>query len=113
MARRRLKFETEISWFILVSVLDIVMTWLALRFSSEGRTRGTFIESNPVAQWVLSRWGMQGMATFKLLMTMIVVIIAEVVGRSRPRLAQGLLWGGTLVVGSVVAYTVRLLFLHR
>ncbi len=113
MARRILRFETEISWFVLVSVLDIVMTWLALRFSAEGRTQGTFVESNPIAQWVLSHWGIQGMAMFKLGMTTIVVVIAEVVGRVRPQVAQALLWGGTIVVGAVVAYTVRLLFLHR
>lgn len=113
MARRGLRFETEVSWFVLVSILDIVMTWLALRFSAEGRTQGTFIESNPFAQWVLVRWGIQGMAIFKLIMTGLVVVIAEFVGRTRPLVAQALLWGGTAVVGSVVVYTVRLLFVHR
>jgi hypothetical protein len=113
MARRGLRFETEVSWFVLVSVLDIVMTWLALRFSAQGQTNGTFIESNPVAQWVLIRWGIQGMAIFKLTLTAVVVVIAEFVGRTRPELARTLLWGGILVVGGVVLYTVRLLFLHR
>ena len=113
MARRGLRFGTEVSWFVLVSILDIVMTWLALKFSAEGRTQGTFVESNPVAQWVLARWGFQGMAIFKLIMTALVVSIAEFVGRTRPIVAQALLWGGTAVVGSVVIYTVRLLFRHQ
>ena len=113
MTRKVLKLESEISWFVLVSILDIVMTWLALRFSAEGRTTGTFIESNPVAQWVLTHWGIQGMALFKLMMTAVVVIIAEIVFRTRPQMARVLLWGGIAAVGSVVVYTVKLLFLHR
>lgn len=113
MARRGLRFETEVSWYVLVSFLDVILTWLALRFSAEGRTRGTFIESNPVAQWVLARWGIQGMAVFKLLLTVLVVAIAEFVGRTRPIVARALLWGGVIVVGTVVIYTLRLLFLHR
>lgn len=113
MKRRGLRFETEISWFVLVSVLDIVMTFLALRFSAEGRTTGTIVESNPVAHWFLARWGIQGMALFKLAMTALVVVIAEVVGRVRPVVARLLLWGGTLVVGAVVVYTIRILFVHR
>ena len=113
MARRGLRFETEVSWFVLASVLDIVMTFLALRFSAQGQTRGTFVESNPLAHWVLSHWGIQGMMIFKLAMTAIVVVIAEVVGSVRPMVARALLWGGTIVVSSVVIYTIRLLFLHR
>lgn len=113
MARRRLKYESEISWFVLVSLLDIVFTWLALRFSAEGRTRGTFFESNPVAGWVLAQWGIQGMAVFKLSLTALVVGIAVFVGITHPRAARSLLIGGILTVGAVVAYTVRLLFLHR
>lgn len=113
MARRGLRFETEISWFVLASVLDIVMTFLALRFSAEGQTRGMIIESNPVARWVLARWGIQGMVIFKLAMTTVVVTIAEIVGSVRPQVARALLWGGTIVVSSVVIYTIRLLFLHR
>jgi hypothetical protein len=111
--RRGLQFESEVSWFVLVSILDIVMTGLALRFSAEGRTTSPIIESNPVAHWVLARWGIQGLAIFKLAMTAVVVTIAEIVGRTRPQVARGLLGGGILVVSGVVIYTIRLLLLHR
>lgn len=114
MARRRgLQFETEISWFVLASVLDIVFTWLALRFSAHGQTSQPIVESNPVAHWVLVRWGIPGLAIFKLTMTALVVLIAEYVGKSRPHTARLLLMGGILVVGAVVIYTARLLFIHR
>lgn len=98
---------------MLAGTLDVVMTYLVLRLSAEGQTRLTFFESNPVAQWVLSRWGMQGLVAFKFLLTALVVVIAEVVGTVRPQLARALLWGGTLVIGAVVVYTMRLLVLHR
>jgi hypothetical protein len=71
------------------------------------------VESNPVAQWVLVRWGIQGLAVFKLAMTAVVVVIAEFIGKTRPQTARLLLTGGILVVGGVVIYTVKLLFAHR
>lgn len=113
MARRGLRFETEISWFVLAGALDVVMTFLLLRFSAEGQTRSKIIESNPVAQWVLARWGMPGLVSFKIFMTALVVVIAEFIGAVRPQLARTLLWGGTLIVGAVVAYSMRMLVLHR
>jgi hypothetical protein len=98
---------------VLVSILDIVLTWLALRFSDAGQTSSPIVESNPVAQWVLVRWGIQGLAVFKLAMTAVVVVIAEFIGKTRPQTARLLLTGGILVVGGVVIYTVKLLFAHR
>ena len=46
-------------------------------------------------------------------MTLIVVVIAEFVGRQKPVVARMLLWGGTIVVGVVVIHSVRLLLAHR
>lgn len=113
MHRWKLRYETEISWFVLVSVLDIVMTVVVLRYSALGSTRGTFFESNPIAHWVLSRWGITGMALFKMSLVAVVVVIAEIVGSVRPLVARLLLYGGTLVVAGVVVHSVRLLLLHR
>lgn len=107
--RRALLFETEISWFVLVGALDVFMTYIILRFSHDGQTRHTLVESNPVAAWVLHRWGMRGMVIFKFIMIAVVVTIAEVVGQVRPVVARLLLLGGTLVVGSVVVYSLLLL----
>jgi hypothetical protein len=42
-----------------------------------------------------------------------VVVIANVVWRVRPWLAEALLWTGTVIVGSVVVYSIRLLLQHR
>lgn len=53
------------------------------------------------------------MAGYKLLMTLLVVVIAEFVGRQKPLVARMLLWGGTIVVSMVVIHRVRLLLAHR
>ncbi len=113
MARRGMLFETEVSWFVLASALDVALTFLVLHYSNNDLTRGTFVESNPIAQWFISHWGFRGMAGYKLLMTLIVVVIAEFVGRQKPLVARMLLWGGTFVVASVVMHSVRLLLAHR
>ncbi|MEZ6127567.1 MAG: DUF5658 family protein [Planctomycetaceae bacterium] len=111
MSKRRssLLFETELSWFILVGALDMFMTYVILRYSAEGRTQNVMIEGNPVARFILHRWGMQGMVYFKFFMIALVSVIAEIVGQTRPDLGRNLLRVGTLIVGVVVIYSFLLL----
>lgn len=104
-----LKYETEISWFILVGALDVFMTYVILRYSAEGRTQNVLIEGNPIARWILHQWGIKGMVIFKFIMIAVVATIAETVGRFRPQLGRNLLRLGTLVVGGVVVYSFFLL----
>ena len=85
------------------------MTFLILRYSAEGRTRNAMIEGNPVARWILHSYGISGMAFFKLAVTSVVCVIAEIVGRHRPVLGRNLLRFGSLVVGAVVVYSFLLL----
>ena len=113
MSRRVLLFETEVSWFVLASALDVAVTFLVLHYSSSGMTYMPIVESNPVAQWFIGHWGFRGMAGYKFGMTLIVVVIAEFVGRQKPMVARILLWGGTIVVGAVVIHSTRLLLAHR
>lgn len=113
MKRRILLFETELSWFVLASALDVALTFLVLHYSNNGMTRTPIIESNPIAQWFISRWGFRGMAGYKIVMTLIVVVIAEIVGRQKPTVARLLLWGGTIVVSVVVVHSFRILLAHR
>lgn len=111
--RKGFPLETEVSWFVLVSILDIVTTFLALRYSAEGRLQVTIIESNPIAHWILSHWGIPGMTIFKLAMTGLVVAIAIGIESRRPVVSRLLLWGGTAVVTSVVIYSTRLILQHQ
>jgi hypothetical protein len=111
--RRRLPLETEISWFLLVCALDVVFTHIALHLSSIGATQLNFVESNPLARWVIQTWGLRGMVVFKASSSLLVVAIALAIRPVRPLVSRLLLLGGTLVVGAVVVYSVRLLILHR
>lgn len=111
--RRRLPLETEISWFLLVCALDVVFTHIALHLTSIGATQLNFVESNPLARWVIQSWGLRGMVIFKASSSLLVVAIALAIRPVRPLISRLLLLGGTLVVGAVVVYSVRLLILHR
>jgi len=113
MKQRRWPLENAVSWFLLASAMDVVMTHIVLHFSATGQTSANFVESNPVARWVIGQWGLYGMALFKGVMSLLVVVIANVVWRARPLLAAALLWTGTVIVGSVVVYSIRLLLQHR
>ncbi|MFM7055707.1 MAG: DUF5658 family protein [Planctomycetota bacterium] len=111
--RQRRSLETEISWFFLVCALDVVFTHIALHLSSIGATQLTFVESNPLARFVIENWGLRGMVVFKASSALVVVAIALLIRPHRPLVSRLLLLGGTTVVGAVVVYTVRLLLLHR
>ena len=113
MKRRRWPLENDVSWFLLASTLDVVMTHIVLHLSATGHTSASFVESNPLARWVIGHWGLYGMALFKAAMSLLVVVIANVVWQVRPWLAKALLWTGTGIVGSVVIYSIRLLLQHR
>lgn len=111
--KSRQALETAISWFLLACALDVTLTHILLHQSAAGHTTVTFVESNPLARHVLQRWGLPGMIVFKAVLSLLVAAIAVIVHFRRPLVARGLLYGGTLVVGTVVVYSVRLLLQHR
>ena len=93
--------QTETSWFILVNVLDIVMTNILLRNGA--------MEANPIANHILIHWGFSGMIAFKLLSVVFVCLISQFVATKSMEKARALLIIGTLIVGCVVLYSVWLL----
>ena len=99
---RELPLETETSWFILVSLLDVLMTWFLL---SQG---GRFYESNPVARWFIYGWGVKGMVYFKFGMVAFICVITQIIALKRPETAKGILYLGTTVVAGVVIYSLTL-----
>jgi hypothetical protein len=104
LVHRPLEHETAL--FLLVCALDLFMTYVLLR-------RGGFRESNPVADWFLMRWGFPGMIVFKFATAAVVTVIAQVVAEKRVRTARWLLRFGTLIVGSVVVYSLVLFLRQR
>ena len=84
--------------FIALNFMDLFMTFFLL-------SRGGFHESNQLADYFLSRWGINGMVWFKIAWIMLVVVIAQVVARRRLGAARFVLYFGCMVVGGVVLYS--------
>lgn len=93
--------------FVLVSTLDVFMTYVLLR-----QPGGRFVESNPIARYFIYGWGVKGMVGFKLSMTAFVCVISQIVYQRRPLVAKWLLNGATLVVAGVVIYSLMLMLKH-
>ncbi len=93
--------QTEVSVFILVGVLDIVMTNLLLRHGA--------VEANPVARFFLNNWGFRGMIAFKMVTITFVIVIAQIVAQHKMSSAKRILYLGTAIVGIVVCYSAVLL----
>ena len=75
--------------------------------------RNVVVESNPVARYFISGWGTMGLVWFKIGMVTLIVLATQVVATRRPGVAQLVLNGATLFVGSVVVYSAYLLLQNR
>ena len=103
---RSVVMESEIAWLLLLSVLDLLLTWALL-------SRGPrFIESNPVAAWFFRRYNIPGLVAYKFGLIALVVVIAEFVERSRPGRGKFVLRVGIIGAAAVVLYSVYLNFIH-
>ena len=100
--------QQESLLFVLVSALDVFMTYILL--SQSGSV--VFVESNPVARYFIAGWGPKGMIYFKFAMVAFVCVLAQIIARRKPRVARWLLLGATGVVSVVVVYSLRLLLMH-
>ena len=101
---RKLPLQDETTFFILVNVFDIFMTYALLRFGA--------IEANPIARFFLHRFGFNGMIAFKLVVTACVCVIAQVIATKSIAKAKSLLVLGSVIVGAVVAYSLFLFVMH-
>ena len=126
--RRAALYPTAYVWYIFLACLDIMFTYLIVHpdvfvreydpktksydFSLEPRGA----EANPLADWVIQRWGLPGMVVFKLGIVLLVICICEIVGRKREALGRRLAnWAVALnPIPVVVAfyYLVRELFTY-
>jgi hypothetical protein len=101
--------EHETSLFLLVSVLDFLMTWYMLRHQAEGFRFG---ESNAVARYFLHHWGLNGMLYFKLGMCLFIVLLTQIIHLRKPMTALGILWLGIVATSVTVIYSVSLYLRH-
>ena len=101
-----LPLEKETSALILVSLLDVIMTYILL-------SRGGFRESNPLAQFFIAHWGPKGMLYFKMAMTAFVCVITQIIALKKPATAEKVLNFATLIIGCVVIYSLTLYIRYR
>jgi hypothetical protein len=110
--RLSLPLQRESALFVIVSVLDVMMTYLMLSDVPEPDGRVMFYESNPVARWFFEGWGLSGIVAFKFSMVAVVEVIAQIVAIRQLQVGRRLLEFGTLVVAVVVLYSMYLLLTH-
>ncbi|MCH8054225.1 MAG: hypothetical protein IH895_09205 [Planctomycetes bacterium] len=79
---RNARYPQAYVWFIFVSAMDVMMTWVVLYFG--GR------EVNVLADYILDRWALTGMVIYKFALVIFVIFICEVVGHHRDRLGRRL-----------------------
>lgn len=99
---RQLPLQTETSWFILINVLDLVLTNILLQRNA--------IEANPLANMVFVYYGFVGMIVFKLASVLFVCLAAQIIATKSVSKAKWLLWFGCAVVGAVLIYSCRLIW---
>ena len=95
-----LTHSRKLALFATLSLADLALT----RFLLE-RGGGAAYESNPVAAWWLATFGWAGLAGFKLALVGLVVGLALVVSRYRPRAGGRLLAFGCSALLAVVLYS--------
>lgn len=102
MFKVALPLEKETTWFILVSALDIFLTYLVIR------NRG-FTEGNPIALFFLHSWGIKGLVYFKCVMVAFVAVITQIIALKNVSKARWTINLGTLIVSGVLVYSTSLL----
>ena len=106
----KLPLEHETAMFVLVNMLDFLMTYWMLMNAGEGLK---FVESNPFAAFFLHRWGpIKGMLFFKLSIVVFVCVISQIIAQRRLETARMLLRVGTLAVACIVVYSAVLYLRH-
>jgi len=107
----RLPLESETGLFIMASTLDVVMTYILVNKSTAGN-HTWFVESNPFARYFWESWGFDGLVLFKFGLVALVSVICQIIARQKIEVARRVLYFATLIVTSVVIYSVVLMVQH-
>jgi hypothetical protein len=80
--RRSVLFPDSYVWLIFVSALDLMFTCLIIQLGG--------YEANVLADHVMDKFGLPGIAVFKFGLVTVVILIAEYVGRQKHNLGRQL-----------------------
>ncbi|MBX2852710.1 MAG: hypothetical protein KTR15_13320 [Phycisphaeraceae bacterium] len=72
---RHMRYPNSYAWLLLLSSMDIMLTWVILLFGGA--------EVNPIAREVINRFELPGMIIYKFALIVFFIIICEVVGTLR------------------------------
>ncbi len=109
--RNRIRLERETCLFALASALDFLMTWSLLGF--QGPTDEVeFVESNPVACFFLTNWGLIGLVGFKLAMVCAIAAVCQAIAWRRIGAARRVLQFAAVAASLVVVYSAGLMIQH-
>lgn len=75
-ASRAVLYPNHYIWFVFLSAMDVLLTAVALRFGA--------YEANPLAAWLLERYGVAGLIVLKFTAVPIVIFLCEFIGRHKP-----------------------------
>lgn len=98
------RYPTAYSWFVLISAMDVMLTWVILYFG------GT--EVNPIASLVIEHWALPGAIAFKFGLTLFVIIVCEIVGRHHDRKGRWLAVTAVVISSMPVIWSMGLLIDH-
>ncbi len=71
--RRAVLYPQYYTWYVFLSALDVLFTWLILSHGGQ--------ELNALADWIIDRYNIAGIAVYKFGLVVSVLLICEVVGR--------------------------------
>ena len=81
--------------FVALNIMDLIITRLAINYVGAD-------EVNVLGKSILIRFGFGGLAIFKVVMTTMAIVLAEIISRTRPHAAFGLMIFGSIAMGLVV-----------
>ena len=90
-----MRYPRPYAWFVVVSALDIVFTWTVLLLGGK--------EVNAIADMVIAFAGAKGIIIYKFCLVVLVIVLCEVIGRRRNKVAKRLAeWSVALTAIPVV-----------
>ncbi len=97
-----MRYPRPYAWFVVVSVLDIFFTWTVLLLG------GT--EVNAIADMVINYAGGKGIILYKFCLVVLVIVLCEVIGRRRDKIARRLAEWSVAVTAIPVVLSIYQLF---
>ncbi len=99
-----MRYQSGYVWFVFVSSLDIMLTWLILKKGG--------VELNPVAELVIDSWGLPGAIGFKFALTLFVILACEITGRHKDHIGRNLIIIAIVLSSVPVVWSLSLLLIN-